>query len=230
MRAFLLAAGLGTRLPSVTKSLPKCLAPLGGRPLLHWQMNFLERLGVEEVLINTHYKAEQVRGFFDANRYAVKVHLFHETELLGSAGTLAANKTFVRGESAYWILYADTVVGDDLSSMAAFHRESRSKLTLGLFQAPDPRSAGIVELGPGGRVLRFEEKPARPKSDLAAAGVYLAGSEFLDRLPARGDLGLDVFPKWSGECFGFPLERVLDIGTLESYERACREWSDFVRT
>lgn len=227
-KAFLLAAGLGTRLRPLTDKTPKCLVPVGKRPLLHWWIRVCERLGVREVLINTHHLPDQVRAFVRSITSPVKVSLYHEQHLLGSAGTLAANKSFVAGEKDFWIFYADTLVGADLAPLAALHRRRGADLTLGLFKSDDPSSGGVVELGPDGRVLSFEEKPRAPKSDLIAAGVYVAGPKLLTLLPPiAGDLSKDVYPKLMGGAFGAVINPVIDLGTPESYARAQKEWPRF---
>lgn len=229
-KAFLLAAGLGTRLRPLTDSTPKCLVPVGGKPVLHWWLEACGRLGVREVLLNTHHLAGQVRAFVAARAGGPRVTLFHEDVLLGSAGTLAANKDFVAGERDFWIFYADTLIGADLAPLAALHRARGADLTLGLFRSPDPSSGGVVELGADGRVLSFEEKPRSPKSDLVAAGAYAAGPALLGALPAAsGDLSRDVFPRLMGNAFGLPLDPVIDLGTPERYETANREWARFGR-
>lgn len=227
-KAFLLAAGLGTRLKPLTDSTPKCLAPIGGQPLLHWWLKICERLGVREVLINTHHLAEKVRAFVRGRKTSLRVDLVHEKKLLGSAGTLHANRAFARGESDFWIFYADTLIGAPLAPLAALHRARGADLTFGLFKSPDPKSGGVVELGPDGRVLSFEEKPARPKSDLVAAGAYVAGPALLAALSASSrDLSRDVFPKLVGNACGMMLDPVVDLGTPESYARAQKEWPRF---
>ena len=227
-KAFLLAAGLGTRLRPLTDRTPKCLVPIGGRPLLHWWLVVCERLGVREILLNTHHLAEQVRDFVKAEKSALSIQLSHEKSLLGSAGTLAANKDFVRGEQDFWIIYADTLIGADLMPLARLHRAEKADLTLGVFRSEDPKSGGVVELSPAGKILSFEEKPKRPKSDLVAAGVYVGGPALLKALPmGAGDLSHDVYPKLMSKAYGVVIDPVIDLGTTENYERASREWGRF---
>jgi mannose-1-phosphate guanylyltransferase len=227
-KAFLLAAGVGSRLRPLTDSTPKCLVPVGGKPILHWWLVQCERLGVREVLINTHHHSEQVRSFVAARPTSLRVSLFHEETLLGSAGTLAANKPFVAGEKDYWIFYADTLIGADLSVLPHLHRARRADLTLGLFRSPNPSSGGVVELATDGRILSFEEKPAHPKSDLIAAGAYVAGPSLLAALPkGPGDLSRDVYPALMTNACGAVLDPVIDLGTPESYARAQALWPRF---
>jgi mannose-1-phosphate guanylyltransferase len=227
-KAFLLAAGLGTRLRPITDSIPKCLVPLGGKPLLFWWLKTCEKIGVHQVLINTHHLADHVREFVRTSGSPLEIALFHEERLLGSAGTIAANKAFVAGERDFWIFYADTVIGGNLLALSAARRARGADLALGLFHSPDPRSGGVVELAKGGNIVSFEEKPKQPKSDLVAAGAYVASPALLDALPEReGDLSRDVIPKLLGRACGVVVEPVIDLGTPESYARAQKEWPRF---
>lgn len=227
-KAFLLAGGLGTRLRPLTDSTPKCLVPVGGRPMLHWWFRLCERLDVRELLVNTHHLPDQVRAFVRARQTPMRVSLFHEERLLGTAGTLAANRRLVRGEKDFWIFYADTLIGDDVVPMVALHRARGADLTMGVFRSPDPKSGGVVSFESDGRITSFEEKPAAPKSDLAAAGVYLAGAKLLAALPpAGGDLSCDVFPSLMGNACAYRLDSVIDLGTPERYALAEKEFRRF---
>jgi len=158
----------------------------------------------------------------------MKVSLSHEETLLGTAGTVSANRSFTAGERDFWIFYADTLIGADLSPMIKLHRARGADLTMGVFQSPDPKSGGVVELAADGKILSFEEKPRSPKSDLTAAGVYLAGARLLDILPSGpGDLSRDVYPRLLPKACGFLLDPVIDLGTSERYAQAEKEFSRF---
>lgn len=221
-KAFILAAGLGTRLRPLTDKTPKCLLPVQGKPMLEHWLSACRRLGIEEVLLNTHYLAAQVEAFVAKRPGPPRVTLFDEEKLLGSAGTLAANRAFLAGAPAVWVLYADTFIQADLSPLWDLHRRLKPQATLGLFRPPDPRACGVVELASDGRVLSFEEKPQRPRSDLAAAGVFILSAELWDMMPAHGDLARDVLQN-AKSLAGVLLDgTVLDIGTHEAYERANR--------
>jgi mannose-1-phosphate guanylyltransferase len=156
------------------------------------------------------------------------INIVHEPELLGSGGTLAANQAFVAGEKDYWIFYADTLIGADLRPLVALHRENQADLTLALFRSPNPSSGGVVEIDQSGAILSFEEKPLHPKSNLVAAGAYLAGPALLHYLtPGFSDLSRDVFPRLMGHARARLLDPVIDLGTPDSYARAQKEWMSF---
>ena len=112
---------------------------------------------------------------------------FFEPELLGSAGTLAANRTWVNGEEMFLVCYADNLTDFDLSSLVRAHREHRAIATLTVFHSERPSAGGVMELDTTGTVVGFEEKPAHPVSDLVNAGMYAFHPDVLDetgRAPA----------------------------------------------
>lgn len=230
VKAFLLAAGLGTRLRPITETTPKCLVPIGGRPLLaHW-MDTLAAQGVDEVLVNLHHLPGPVVGFAREYTGTVKLVTMMEPELLGSAGTLHAARGFVKGEEQFFILYADNLIDIDLAPLVRFNADHPAPLTVGLMRLDNPSSRGIALLDEQGTIVDFEEKPARPKSDLASTGLFVARPSLFEYItPDRRpyDLGGDVMPRLVGMMNGVELEGYLrDVGTLESLEAAGREWED----
>ncbi len=225
MRAFLLAAGLGTRLRPLTDRLPKCLVPIAGRPLLSYWFELLAAHRITDVMLNSHHHPEQVHEYLAHVDTPLRVSVSYEPTLLGSAGTVRANADFVRNESDFFILYADTLTDADLTALAEAHRGSRHLATLGLFRAPNPRSCGIAIIDAQGTIVEFEEKPAEPRSDLAFAGVMVATPSLLDELPTRVpcDLGSEL-GRLAGRLGGYEISAYFrDIGTPESHARAEEE-------
>jgi NDP-sugar pyrophosphorylase family protein len=155
----------------------------------------------------------------------------NEPELLGSAGTLHVNRAFVAGEEEFAVLYADVLTNCRFDHLLAFHRLRRAPVTVGTYRVPNPAQCGIIATDEMGRVVEFAEKPELPKSDLAFAGVLVGGPGLLDLVPTRTpeDIGFDVLPKLVGQMFAFPIaDFVLDIGTMEKYEQAQREWPGLI--
>ncbi|HLG37813.1 MAG TPA: sugar phosphate nucleotidyltransferase, partial [Nitrososphaera sp.] len=101
-----MAAGYGTRLRPMTNTIPKCLVPIKGRPLLEVWLESLTRASIGPLLVNTHYLADQVEAFIEASPYREQVRLVHEPELCGTAGTLIANLDFFKGEDGL-LIHAD---------------------------------------------------------------------------------------------------------------------------
>ena len=224
MKAFLLAAGLGTRLRPLTDTVPKCLVPIDGRPLLSYWMTLLARHGFDDVVVNVHHLPEAVRSFA-ADVQHPRVTLFHEPELLGSAGTIRANRAWVAGGEPFLVAYADDLTNVDLSALMAVHARHEPLLTMGLFRTPEPTRCGIAELDGGDDdavIVGFEEKPAAPKSNLANAGIYVTDDRVIDWIPdGTADFGHHVLPRLVGSMRGHLLRgQLIDVGTWESYRRA----------
>lgn len=230
MKAYLLAAGLGSRLRPLTDTTAKCLVPICGHPLLEWWAKLFIENGVDEVLINTHYLAEQVHNYieeYNSRNTGLRFVESYEEELIGSGGTIYTNRDFVKGEEDFLICYADNLTDVHLDELVAFHREKKAPLTMALFHTSVPKQCGIAALDDTGLVTEFVEKPENPKSDLANGGIYVASQEAFDYFPDAhfSDVGKDVLPKLVGKMYGWEIPQYLiDIGTPETYERAQREW------
>lgn len=229
MKAFLLAGGLGERLRPLTDRLPKCLVPINGVPLLTIWIDLCNRSGIDSVLINVSRHGEQVEKFLASKDWPIDVRIIREKEPVGNAGTVLANRDFVRGEDNFFILYADNLTDVSLPRLLAFHEGHGGVLSMGLFRTPTPTSSGIVELTSEGRVERFHEKPAQPRGNLANAGIYVSRQGVFDAIPHDqpiADFANDVFPRLRGQLFGQLLEGYLrDIGTPQALTQGCRDWA-----
>src|SRR5579885_3155877 len=195
MKAFLLAAGHGTRLRPYTDSLPKCLLPVGGTPMLEIWLSLCRKHGIAEVLVNTHAHSAAVIDFVRKRKDKARVTVVEETELFGSAGTLRANRKWINSDDKFWVFYADVLTNIDLSAMLKFH-STNSAATLGVYRVPDPCRCGIVSTDLRHVVTGFVEKPSRPRSNTAFAGIMIATPEFIDAIPEKrgADIAFDVLP------------------------------------
>lgn len=222
MRAFLLAAGRGTRLRPLTDGMPKCLVPIAGRPLLGWWLDLLARHHVHRVLINTHHLPNQVERFVEGYPSVVDVTLRHEPELLGSAGTIRANWDFIETDEPFLVLYADNLTDAHLGELAASHRSSHGLATIAVFRTDRPQDCGIVSVAGDGIVVDFVEKPSRPQSRLAFAGMMAASPELVDEIPEGPcDLAGDVLPRLVGRMSAWEVTTYLrDVGSPAAYELA----------
>jgi mannose-1-phosphate guanylyltransferase len=230
LKAFLLAAGNGTRLRPLTDTVPKCLLPIRGVPLLEIWLETCRRAGITEVLINLHAHAGLVRQYLRKNTGGIRVRISEEPQLLGSAGTLRVNQRWVATDSYFWILYADVLNCVDLRAMQKLHVTRRPAATLGVYRVPDPSRCGIVDVAEDGTINQFVEKPQRPSSNLAFSGLMIAGSELLQELPDQmpSDIGFDVLPRLIGRMIAFQIKDYLvDIGTMDNYLTAQQTWPGF---
>jgi histidinol-phosphate phosphatase family protein len=225
VKAIILAGGLGTRLRPLTDTLPKCLVPIAGRPLLGYWVDALVRAGVREARVNNHAHADQVRAYVKSVSASGRLRLdeSYEPKLLGSAGTIAANADLADGSDVVVIVYADNFSDVDLGRMIAFHRSHDDPFTMLLFRAPVPSACGIAELDAEGRVVSFVEKPKEPRGDLANGGVYVVDADAYREIAAMGafDIGFEVLPRFVERMRGWLWEGYhLDVGTHEALEKA----------
>jgi mannose-1-phosphate guanylyltransferase len=227
VKAFLLAAGLGTRLRPITDSTPKCMLAIDDRPLLDIWLDAFAAAGVDEVLVNLHYLPEVVRSHLAGRTAPPSVRVFFEAELLGSAGTLLANRDWVAGEGLFLACYADNLTDFDLRSLIDAHREHDPIATLTVFHSENPSAGGVVEVDADGTVIGFVEKPREPVSDLTNAGMYAFHPAVLDEIKDAppADIGYHLLPRLVGRAHAVLVEGYFrDVGTADAYRRAREEW------
>jgi mannose-1-phosphate guanylyltransferase len=230
VRALLLAAGLGTRLRPICDYLPKCLVPIHGRPLLDYWLESLFAHNVSEVMINTHYLAPLVVEFLERSGWRDRVRISHEETLLGTGGTILRHRAFL-GNEPFLVAHADNLTDFDSTAFVARHadRPSGIEMTMMLFEAPEPSSAGIVELDQYGVVVGFHEKVPSPPGKLGNAAVYMMDPSVVELMAGFGktdiDFSTEVIPQLMGRISTWKNSTYhRDIGTIESWTEAHRDF------
>jgi len=233
--ALLLAAGKGTRLEPLTLSVPKCLVPIAGRPLLDFWLSLCSGAGCTPIIVNTHHLADQVRAHVETSSWADQVLLRHEEALLGTGGTLLACRHLLE-KGPFLVAHADNLSLFSLQDFWVAHRQRPDGclMTMMLFETPSPESCGIVDLDAAGRVRAFHEKVPNPPGRLANGAVYIMEPEVLDLLADCGrpqpDLSLDLVPLCLNRIAVFQNTVYhRDIGVPSSYALAQREFPAAVR-
>ena len=228
MNVLLLAAGLGTRLRPLTDSIPKCLVPIHGTPLMDYWFHLLlaPGTGIERILVNTSYLAEQVQAHVKSSPWADRVDLTHETQLLGTGGTVLANRDYF-GRAPFLVAHGDNLTDFNVAEFIARHRQRppQAAITMMTFRTDTPSTCGIVELDDLGLVVKFHEKVANPPGNQANAAAYIFEPEVLDFLVSLGrpviDLSTEVIPAFMGRIYTYPTTGYLrDIGNMDSLNKA----------
>lgn len=226
MRALLLAAGLGTRLRPLTLTVPKCLVSIRGRPLLdRWLVN-LFAAGIDRALINTHWLADVVQDHVARSPFHDRIDLVHEPQLLGTGGTILANRPWF-GDQPFMVAHADNLTDFDVAGFIAAHaqRPPGCALTMLAFHTGVPESCGILELADGGVVTGFHEKVKNPPGNLANAAVYICEQEVVAFIAALGkdevDFSTEVIPAFLNRIYAVETKFYhKDIGTPEALQQA----------
>jgi mannose-1-phosphate guanylyltransferase len=227
MKAFLLAAGMGSRLRPITDVTPKCMLAINDRPLLDIWLEAFARADVDEVLVNLHHLPDVVRHHLAGHTGPPAVRTVFEPTLLGSAGTLVANQEWVNGEELFLACNADNLTDFDLRSLIGEHQDGGAIATLAVFHSERPWTGGVVETDATGRVIGFAEKPSHPVSDLTNAGMYAFDPGVLDEIDPipPNDIGYDLLPRLVGRARAVQVEGYFrDIGTPDAYQLAREEW------
>ena len=225
-KALLLAAGLGTRLKPLTDIWPKCLMPIQDRPLLEYWLGIMQKLGITDVLVNTHYFSEHMNEFLNQPQFSSWVSSVYEDKLLGTAATIRENVNFFQ-DSALILVHADNWTCCNFSDFLHYHHNKRPKntvMTMMTFQCSNPSSCGIVELDDDGVVIEFHEKVDNPPSNLANAAVYLLEPEVVKWIVENQevvDFSTEILPQFVGKIATWENQKIhKDIGTIEMLREA----------
>ncbi len=214
-----LAGGLGTRLRPVVAEVPKPLAPVAGRPFLHWLLEGFAARGITRAVLAIGYRAEMIRQAV-GDRFAGMAIAYAEEETpLGTGGALWAALTKCRGESVF-AANGDSWLGMDLANFASAPAEA--DLLLAVRRVPDRSRYGAV-LVEGNRIVGMVEKGGTGPG-LVNAGLYLLRTDLPARhpLPAPFSLETEVLARPAGlDVRAVETDApFLDIGTPEDYARA----------
>ena len=184
MKALLLAGGLGTRLRPLTDTIPKCLVPIAGRPLLDFWVDRLAEAGIARpgsIPMPWPSRFELIsRGSTPKEGFSLVES--HEPVLLGSAGTIAANADLADGADQIVIIYADNFSDIDLRPLLDIPSLPRRSVHHGPVPRPEsPEPAGSPSSTPWDGSSRSSRSPSNPATDLANAGLYVDRSRRLSR-------------------------------------------------
>ena len=221
----LMAGGLGTRLQPLTDECPKPLLLVGGKPILETILKSFAEQGFKRIFLSVNHKAEMIHDHFGAgDRWGVQVEYLHENIRLGTAGALSLLPE--RPTSPFVVMNGDLLTRINFDNLLQFHSVQGAVATMAVreyeFQVP----YGVVRLN-GTRIEAIEEKPVQ--RFFVNAGIYVLSPEALDHLPMETLIDMPTLFEHliiAGKTTAaYQLrEYWLDIGRLEEFERAQREW------
>lgn len=222
MKAFVLAAGLGTRLRPLTDETPKCLVEVGGMPLLELALRRLARAGASAAVVNAHHHAGKVDAFLRsrAPSLGLRVEISVEDPVLETGGGLKKVASFFAGPDPFLVCNADVVTDLDLSALMAAHRGSGALATLAVLDRPSGRRLVFKDGRLAGREGEADGTP------LAFSGVHACSPELLALMTEAGVFSLtDVWLRLAREGrriapFRHDGGLWVDIGTREKLEKA----------
>lgn len=227
--AMVLAAGLGTRLRPVTRTTPKPLLDLGGRPMIEYPIRLLAAHGVRRIVVNLHHLAEQIPAALGSGeRFGVELLYSEEDPILDTGGGIARARPFLEG-GPFFVVNGDVMADVDLGAVFRFHRDQRALATLVLRKDPEAERHGPVDVDETGRIRRFLGEPRDCDAPLHRhmfTGIHCLAPAIFDRMPSeeRFSITRDVYANLvrpGARLFGYAHEGYWrDLGTAESLEAA----------
>lgn len=224
MKVIILAGGLGTRLRTVVKDVPKPMAEIDGTPFLEILMDNMLHYGADEFVLCVSYMREKISSYFGASYKGCPVRYSVEEEPLGTGG--AIKQAF----DLFGLDEAIVINGDSFIKMdyADFYKKNSAQiLSIALKYMDNASRYGLVETQ-GDYILRFNEKSTEAKSGLINAGIYLINKALWQYAPKENKFSFekDVLEKYIGKIkasFYQTEDYFIDIGVPESYAQANRE-------
>ncbi|MBT8219872.1 MAG: HAD-IIIA family hydrolase [Bacteroidia bacterium] len=222
--AIILAGGFGTRLKSVLSDVPKPMAPIGSRPFLEFQLDYLQDQGIQNVILCTGYQSDQICRHFGNSYKGIAVRYSHEDTPLGTGGAIKQALKLCNENEPVVILNGDSYCGANLSDMYQNHLESQCVVSLALVYKSNFDRYGTVVFDKSLRIRKFLEKQLT-KSGWISAGVYITNGSLINHLPDHQSFSIetDFFEPLADENIlnGFLSESYfIDIGIPEDYQTA----------
>ena len=229
MKAFILAAGAGTRLRPLTFECPKPMIPLLNKPVIEHTINNLKKHNIDSIMMNLHTLPEKITNYFgNGKKFGVDINYSMEETLLGTAGGLKKCKKFF--DSTFIVMSGDGLCNVDLTSAVAFHKKKKSLATMILKKVDTKFSYGITLTDRTNRIVDFVEKPTWGSvfSDTVNTGIYIFEPEIFRYIPdGFSDFGKDLWPKLlrlKKPIFAYLMNDYwTDIGNIEEYKKGVKD-------
>ena len=226
MKALILAAGYGKRLGSVTKLKPKCLIKYNkDQTMLDMWIKKLLSCGVDNIIINTHFKSKKVINHIKKNYSKFpKIKTTFEKKILGTGMTLFQNKNYFKNSEGI-ILHADNYAPNfNLKKLITYHRKrpKKAKITILAFKTNDYKNSGILKLNNNKMLRRYYEKQEKKYGSFANGAIYIFTKISLKKFnkPKINNLFLDLCSQFKSYIYVYKYKGVfIDIGSLKNFKK-----------
>lgn len=233
MKAFVLAAGLGTRLLPLTASMPKPLIPVLNIPSLFYTVSLLKQAGISEIICNIHHHAEKIRSVIEeSNLPGVHITFSEEPVILGTGGGLKKCEKLL-GDEDFVLVNSDIITDIDFRALVRHHQQSGRPGTLTLYATPDAPVIGSVGVE-GGLVKDFRN---RRNTGLFSSFIYTGTAVFsqdifrfmTEEYSSIVDTGFTGLIDHGGLGYYEHKGLWMDIGTMQSYWQANLDKASVIR-
>lgn len=225
MQAIIIAGGKGTRISSITTTIPKALLPLNNTPLIDYSINYLKKNDCDNIIICCGHLGNKIKEHIDKNTYNIPIKISTENKPLGTAGALHLIRDLLEDE--FIVLFGDIYTTINLRKMLKFHKQKKADATLALHTSDHPQDSTVVKIDEKNRLLKLIEKPGenwKEYGNLTKTSLYILKKEVIDFIDEdkKTDFAKDVFPKMLNKgkrLFGYiTKEYAKDMGTPQRYK------------
>lgn len=232
MKGLILCAGKGRRLQPLSFSQTKVMLPVANRPVLYNCIDQLLELGIREIgiVVNRAHKRELVERLDDSEHVGVTFTFIEQTEPRGIADAVKQAEAFI-DRDPFLLLLGDNLIQESLLALKESLTATKNNAAILLAKVRSPQDYGIAEIV-GQKIVRLEEKPRHPKSDLAVIGAYAFDENIFHAVHAiapsnRGEYEITDALQWlidRGHAVTYSVtnKKYSDVGTVERWLEANR--------
>ncbi len=223
--AYILCGGRGTRMGTISESIPKPMLPLLGKPVLEHILLQCKSNAITNICLITGHLGHVIKNYFkDGSRWHLSIEYFEEEEPLGTTGAFK----FLENElpETFWIFYGDVIFDADLIQMVRYHRDKKAEMTIAVHPNDHPYDSDLIVTDSTGRVLRVHSKPHTrhlKARNLVNAALYLTEKNVIRHLPyGKSDWGRDQLPLLTKKIPVYAwrtTEYIKDIGTPDRIKK-----------
>ena len=186
MKAIILAGGKGKRLRPITDYVPKPLIPIKNIPIIEWQIKYLKKFGISEIIICSGYKTKMIENYLNNKKLGIKITFSVEDKPLGTGGAIKKAGKKIKDKS-FLVINGDTITNIDLKKLIKKNNAIAAVQLRTKF--------GILQTDKN-KIIKFDEKK-EIENLWMNAGIYHLNKETLKELPTVGDIEKTLFPDYA---------------------------------
>lgn len=227
MKAIINCGGKGTRLPEISKIMPKPMVEINDKPLLYWTIRNLKKYGITEICITVHYLSKKIVDYFgDGKKFGVHIIYSFEEQLLGTGGALVPIKNFLTENTL--LVYGDVMTEINYEKLLSFHKKNHAIITTVVHKSSHPEDSDLVQFDKNNKLTKLLKKPHFTISNKPynLAAVYVLSPKVVSFLTHTLPFSFEhhlipaVFKK-NGHIFCYNTDELLmDIGTPARLKKA----------